>query len=201
MSSLAWGNVLPWESLKYVADGYLLPKSLMYWGTCLATWCRIGSFGSSKGIDTPMAAMILSFPYFLNARSQAVWPSRSIWNRSPRSFGWSSQITIHTQSKLLICNGDSNHRMAKSLNGEKENTIQKCILKIQNSIGYWLKEKDILHVCMVILMDLYPCFLMNSPRNCELWSNHKFRYIVCSLIWNYRDAIFSIDDQIFHVRF
>ena len=111
----------------------------------------------------------------------------------------SSQITIHTQSKLLICTGDSNHRMAKSLNGEKENTIQKCILKIQNSIGYWLKEKDILHVCMVILMDLYPCFLMNSPRNCELWSNHKFRYIVCSLIWNYRDAFFSIDDQIFHV--
>ena len=102
MSSLAWGNVLPWESLKYVADGYLLPKSLMYWGTCLATWCRIGSFGSSKGIDSPMAAMVLSFPYFLNARSQAVWPSSSIWKRSPRSFGWYLSAVLRKMEKHLI---------------------------------------------------------------------------------------------------
>ena len=94
-----WGTVQPNISLVYMDEVYLLAKSSMYWGACLATWCKIGNWGASRGIRSWRMFKVPSLPNLSNAYLQAVLPCSSFWKRRPASSGWRCNDTSRKVGK------------------------------------------------------------------------------------------------------
>ena len=70
-----------------------IKKSFKYFGACFAsTWCKIGSWGLSRGMYLLMTSIVFSFPYSLKALWHAVMVLLllPVWKRRPASFSWCS---------------------------------------------------------------------------------------------------------------
>ena len=85
-------------SFIYAADVYRIKKSCIkksfkYFGACFAsTWCKIGSWGLSRGMYLLMTSIVTSFPYLSTALWHAVMALLllPVWKRRPASFSWCS---------------------------------------------------------------------------------------------------------------